>query len=1304
MPEPYLGWVIPLLEPGNWTLSVRLLDYDVPDIVDRDNQRVPLDSTGKPPAWAKCYNDTIGDGEHSFEVLPASADVNARLRENVARLPSAIRTADIESAGTLVNTSCSSRSDVLAGSWSSAAEGGRFQAFSGCDLLSTARDAVSAYIARSPDTSIKWVRFIGDSNTRMLVKDNIPWINLLLPPGLYPVELPNGRGTPPCIYGFNPVHGKDEQYLCVLRLGSSNKPTLVSYEWFSLSPLDSGRFGRVDPAYNVTHTVETLLAPFPDLLDLEYADHTLISLGSHRTEATTAEWQAYLDSLTSMWPRSRRHAGLVRPGQPEREDLTLINTTPIDAGSIPVKFGAQHLVRNNRRIEARNALLQQHLTTNAQLQSSQRYPPAQAFLFDLYGMLLPLMEVQHDPVASEAHDKDPILQSSLTFFSDESVESLSPSELLLLQFNSRRTSVSLASAAAERFLALSHAAHDRVRLEPAVALLAVQKCRSERGGGGKEWREKAKGVILRVEEDGVSVVRREEDKRALLRFNAGDIQNFVYLAGADDGTDSMQCTLVLQLARRSLGPLTTFNTTGRPPLPPVRSDKVPAPTKDPEGFASSGPSGFSAAGARRASDSASTQERAAKKRDSDEGSSSSRDSKKRRSSEGSAGSFDIAHNTSGIAGGTSSASFQPSLSEVPANYYPRQIARLYWIAPAVEISAPNFDPDELVLLSRLADPAKLPVLPQHAADPNPDRKHVPTERLGIEHIYHDTVKSVDLNVTRRILFGNDYPDLASYAVLTSKLIQAHDAVALGYDQVRQHRLYPRRTDSTCIDPIDKLIELVEKMRDNTLYRRHILLDSDGALTRKNPLNEIDVGVGPHRRFCRALAEIVKYEREAGAIGQTIDDSTPGSLLSFPLDFPLPPFLVELKPSQLVLMQSNSRCTSSELAAAAGKRFLELAAAAAAELDEAGRAARLELRGFEVVSRDGSTVLGGGQKSLLEAQVAEGDLSVWTDGTKRFSIAGSAITECCYTLEPGNDPAAPDCIVSLRLSRLSLPHAVHDYIGATVKFDLGSPILDDLALANLRDALCGWSEKPGFEVSVSTAPPADYAPADDGSLTAIWRFVGTEPALIEWHPGFYIRQFAFLRSLAPYEEVDAPEFSFEELAILSCKADKSRLPPLPLDPPFIPERLRHVPTERLAPEAMYRAEPRLKLDQTRYVLLTDAFPAVRAYARLLAKIVAAHEALIEAYDRVLETRLYRRAKDKTTHDPIDSLIPLVEKLRNDRVFRRKCFTDRSDAPCRRSHFHSEEVGTGPSRRYKVELNSIVRYEDKVLRAVKQGHVG
>ncbi|GAA6004470.1 uncharacterized protein JCM10292_007086 [Rhodotorula paludigena] len=421
--------------------------------------------------------------------------------------------------------------------------------------------------------------------------------------------------------------------------------------------------------------------------------------------------------------------------------------------------------------------------------------------------------------APEVHDKDPILQSSLTFPlpSDESVESLSPSELLLLQFNSRCTSVSLASAAAERFLALAHTAHDRVRLDPAVALLAVQECRVERGGGRKEWLEKDKGMILRVEEDGVSVVRREEDKRALLRFKAGDIQNFVYLAGADDGTDSMQCTLLLQLSRLSLGALTTFEATDevrlvldlgvlsakdgafcvmrataarwakergfqcavqRPPLPPVRSDKVPAPTKALEGLSSGGPSGSSAAGTRRASDgSTSEQEDAAKKRVSDEGSSSSRESKKRRSSEASARSFDGPPERHC---GWQFVSDLPAEPEWNPGYFARQIALLSSIAPEVEIHAPNF----------------APLAPRRPGEA--------------------TLKSVDLNVTRRILFGNDYPDLASYAVLTSKVIKARDAVALGYDQVLQHRLYPRRTDSTCFDPIDKLIELVEKMRDNPL--------------------------------------------------------------------------------------------------------------------------------------------------------------------------------------------------------------------------------------------------------------------------------------------------------------------------------------------------------------------------------------------------------------------------------------------------------------------------------------------------------
>ncbi|GJN93292.1 hypothetical protein Rhopal_006339-T1 [Rhodotorula paludigena] len=455
MPAPYHGWVLPLLEPGRWTLDVRLIDYNISDIVDRNSSRVRVKQGEVPPAWSVCYNDTISDGVHSFEVLPAPSDLFSRVRLSIASVPSAVRTLDMETAGTLVGQPCANQPDVLSGLWSTVAEGGAFQAFTGCEALSTAKAAVGAHLSRLPTTPIKWVRFIGDSNTRNIFKDGIPWRDLRLPTRLYPVELPSGRGTPPCIYGFNPVHGKDEQFLCVLRYGRDRTPLLFTYEWYTLEPHDSelieavyprnvrqafstaysnvsvlngyfaGRFGRYDTAYNVTHTVETLLAPFPDLLELEYADHTLVSFGSHRAEAPPPEWQAHLDYLASAWPRSRNQSAPIKPGQPLREDLTFIYTTPANTPAIPEvrrwpnrllrraklistpprtqKFWNQHIIRNGRRIEARNAQVRNFVASLPAFEPTDGAPPASASILDLYGLLLPLIEVQADPVHSVSH-------------------------------------------------------------------------------------------------------------------------------------------------------------------------------------------------------------------------------------------------------------------------------------------------------------------------------------------------------------------------------------------------------------------------------------------------------------------------------------------------------------------------------------------------------------------------------------------------------------------------------------------------------------------------------------------------------------------------------------------------------------------------------------------------------------------------------------------------------------------------------------------------------------------------------------
>lgn len=70
-----------------------------------------------------------------------------------------------------------------------------------------------------------------------------------------------------------------------------------------------------------------------------------------------------------------------------------------------------------------------------------------------------------------------------------------------------------------------------------------------------------------------------------------------------------------------------------------------------------------------------------------------------------------------------------------------------------------------------------------------------------------------------------------------------------------------------------------------------------------------------------------------------------------------------------------------------------------------------------------------------------------------------------------------------------------------------------------------------------------------------------------------------------------------------------------------------------------------LDATRLVLLTPSYPSLHHYVRTLSKIVAARDALVIACNQVLERRLYLRRGDPTVVDPIEELISVVERIRD-----------------------------------------------------------
>lgn len=150
-------------------------------------------------------------------------------------------------------------------------------------------------------------------------------------------------------------------------------------------------------------------------------------------------------------------------------------------------------------------------------------------------------------------------------------------------------------------------------------------------------------------------------------------------------------------------------------------------------------------------------------------------------------------------------------------------------------------------------------------------------------------------------------------------------------------------------------------------------------------------------------------------------------------------------------------------------------------------------------------------------------------------------------------------------------------------------------------------------------------------------------------------------------LDPPSFTTEELALLSLAANPKTLRTLPFHPEIVPQRYKHKWEERLALERIYQERGRISeracsfstgfsslttlrppadIDQTRLVLLTSAYPSLRLYAQVLSKVVTARDMLTKAYDTVLQARLYPRLKDKTTHDPIERIIVLVERLRDE----------------------------------------------------------
>ncbi|BGO95070.1 hypothetical protein NBRC10512_006465 [Rhodotorula toruloides] len=475
-----------------------------------------------------------------------------------------------------------------------------------------------------------------------------------------------------------------------------------------------------------------------------------------------------------------------------------------------------------------------------------------------------------------------------------------------------------------------------------------------------------------------------------------------------------------------------------------------------------------------------------------------------------------------------------------------------------------------------------------------------------------------------------------------------------------------------------------------------------------------------------------------------------AFLSTPLPRPLPDSLASLALHQLLYMQFHPDCDSDDLANLAYRIFL-------AKLDAEMASLRFDfaLRKYTMTWDGGEREDEGEMVLRLEksgVKVLEGEEELFVLEPER--VLSFYVEEC----KESEAPETPTILV-LRLSQVDLGSyiSIHDL---EVRLFLDTADLDGEAGERLTKTLVSWAAAEKAELPVenevdiepridleavpaapSTAPspsldlsaqdspatPATSLPPpspviNEGSakrprkrvkrsvedekrdpVEQPWQYLGERSVHVTWHPGLYTRQFALLRAIAPrvVEDLpDPPSFTTEELALLSLATDPKTLPKLPFPPESVPQRYRHKWEERLALERIYQERERINVDQTRLVLLTSDFPSLRLYAQVLSKVVKARDMLTKAYDKVLQARLYPRLKDKTTYDPIERIVVLVERLRDDVHYRNTLFSTSNVALVTVSPLSDADIGTGPARRYEAELKLIVEYEKEALKIARE----
>ncbi|GAA5984629.1 hypothetical protein JCM10908_003432 [Rhodotorula pacifica] len=219
----------------------------------------------------------------------------------------------------------------------------------------------------------------------------------------------------------------------------------------------------------------------------------------------------------------------------------------------------------------------------------------------------------------------------------------------------------------------------------------------------------------------------------------------------------------------------------------------------------------------------------------------------------------------------------------------------------------------------------------------------------------------------------------------------------------------------------------------------------------------------------------------------------------------------------------------------------------------------------------------------------------------------------------------------------------------------------------------------------------------------FKYLSEQQAQAEWTAGFWVRLFAIIRAISPHAGISYPEFTREEIVMLSYQPDACKLPKLPKTP--CSSAANHNPVARLGLEHIYQDKHRLALEQSRNVLMTDAFPDLRQYAITVGKIVHARDLFLQACDRILELGARADSRNKLPKKHVD----LIQNLRDSEM--QFVIRDPLDAEQSRNansfHFSrdlncidkdGQLVRSSPFGRYELESSARHRFEEALRQIV------